>query len=505
MSTSGATGVTAARQVVEALAEHEDAIGDLYEAYGVCFADAASFWRGLSAEEYGHGSLMRDLTVHEHELDVFVDTQALPAARAAPGDARRARPDRGRRGQPAHARRGAADCPRLRTGDRRARGLPGLYERLAQRGPRAQPSARLVGAAPRRHQGAPDAPAAVGGQRPVPICDNCGMGLPVGYEYCFKCGYPVRGLPPEDAAAAGAAAQQPPPPRRRRPRRPARPLRLAPFGYPAAAPVRRARRDRPHPGAGRLERPVLPRRSSTTCWSRWGSRRASSSLPGAFGGHAGPAQPPEQHVEPEMELVGAVLASFFAYNVICEAVWPPRSASASWACGSWPTAAAPPACRALVLRNLTKVASCFVWPVGVPLALFTMATNPNHQRLGDRLAAHLRAARRRHVRGAGRSPVGPPGVALRRRPARIAAPAAVPGGLARSATRRRPPPDATPRRSPTPETSAASLSTSRRGCSTGIAGCSTRRARPTARSAPTPWLVTACSRGRVGTRQRRSL
>ena len=43
----------------------------------------------------------------------------------------------------------------------------------------------------------------------MPICDNCGMGLPVGYEYCFKCGYPVRGLPAGDADPAGAAAQQP--------------------------------------------------------------------------------------------------------------------------------------------------------------------------------------------------------------------------------------------------------------------------------------------------------
>ena len=46
----------------------------------------------------------------------------------------------------------------------------------------------------------------------------------------------------------------------------------------------------------------------------------------------------------------------------------------------------PPGLPAIVLRNLTKVASCLVWVVGVPLALFTIATNPNHQRLGDRLA-----------------------------------------------------------------------------------------------------------------------
>jgi hypothetical protein len=80
MSSSGATGATTARQVVDALADHEDAIGDLYEVYGLRFPAAASFWRGLSAEEYGHGSLMRDLTAHEHEheLDVFVNTKRFP-------------------------------------------------------------------------------------------------------------------------------------------------------------------------------------------------------------------------------------------------------------------------------------------------------------------------------------------------------------------------------------------------------------------------------------------
>jgi hypothetical protein len=85
MNANGANGATTGRQVVDALADHEDAIGDLYDAYALCFADAASFWQGLSAEEYGHGSLMRDLTAHEHELDVFVDTKrfSLPELRAA--------------------------------------------------------------------------------------------------------------------------------------------------------------------------------------------------------------------------------------------------------------------------------------------------------------------------------------------------------------------------------------------------------------------------------------
>ena len=70
----------AARQVVDALADHEDAIGDLYDAYAALLTAAASFWQGLSAEEYGHGSLMRDLAAREHELDVFVDARRFPLA-----------------------------------------------------------------------------------------------------------------------------------------------------------------------------------------------------------------------------------------------------------------------------------------------------------------------------------------------------------------------------------------------------------------------------------------
>jgi len=85
MTESGRTGVRDPHEVVDALADHEDAIGDLYAAYGLRFRDAASFWQGLSAEEYGHGSLMRDLAGQPHELDVFIDTKRfpLPELRAA--------------------------------------------------------------------------------------------------------------------------------------------------------------------------------------------------------------------------------------------------------------------------------------------------------------------------------------------------------------------------------------------------------------------------------------
>ena len=78
MSSSGASGGTTPRQVVDALADHEDAIGDLYAAYGMRFADAASFWQGLSSEEYGHGSLMRDLAASGGEPATFIDKQRFP-------------------------------------------------------------------------------------------------------------------------------------------------------------------------------------------------------------------------------------------------------------------------------------------------------------------------------------------------------------------------------------------------------------------------------------------
>jgi hypothetical protein len=90
------SGGDRAREVVEALADHEDAIGDLYGAYGTRLTASAGFWQGLSAEEYGHGSLMRDLVGPEHklerdhELDVFVDAKRFPLSdlRAATNDVR---------------------------------------------------------------------------------------------------------------------------------------------------------------------------------------------------------------------------------------------------------------------------------------------------------------------------------------------------------------------------------------------------------------------------------
>ena len=73
----------------------------------------------------------------------------------------------------------------------------------------------------------------------MPICDNCGMGLPVGYDYCFKCGYPVRGVTPEGpiVGGRGPAAAQPAPARAAHAAAAAPALRRPspPFGSPVAS------------------------------------------------------------------------------------------------------------------------------------------------------------------------------------------------------------------------------------------------------------------------------
>ena len=52
---------------VEAIAGHEQAIGDLYEAYARRFPEHADFWETLSEEEYAHAEWARKLGVHVEE------------------------------------------------------------------------------------------------------------------------------------------------------------------------------------------------------------------------------------------------------------------------------------------------------------------------------------------------------------------------------------------------------------------------------------------------------
>ncbi len=211
----------------------------------------------------------------------------------------------------------------------------------------------------------------------MPICDNCGMGLPVGYEYCFKCGYPVRGLPAGDADPAGAAAQQPPPPG------------LGPAAGPFAGGYRPAA-----PGFG----PAAAAR--TQVLASWQSRLAAALIDyavvsaaiglvaGVSGALSGTASLWSHGTtsRPVLLLEGALLLAFAAYNLICEAAFGATLGKRLLGLRVVAYGGARPGIVAVVVRNLTKVLSGLFWIVGVPVAMFAIATNANHQRLGDRLA-----------------------------------------------------------------------------------------------------------------------
>lgn len=216
----------------------------------------------------------------------------------------------------------------------------------------------------------------------MPICDNCGMGLPVGYEYCFKCGYPVRGLPAGDADPAGAAAQQPPPP--------GLGAAAGPFaGGPQAGGYQPAA-----PGSG----PAAAAR--TQVLASWQSRLGATlidyavvsaaiglvaGLSGVFSGTAS-LWSHGTTSWPVLVLEGALLLAFAAYNMVCEAVFGATLGKRLLGLRVVAYGGGRAGIVAVVVRNLTKVLSCLVWPVGVPVAMFAVATNADHQRLGDRLA-----------------------------------------------------------------------------------------------------------------------
>ena len=61
------------RDVVDAMAAHEDAVGDLYDLYAFKFPHAADLWHSLASEEYGHGRLVRALGERSGDADSFGD------------------------------------------------------------------------------------------------------------------------------------------------------------------------------------------------------------------------------------------------------------------------------------------------------------------------------------------------------------------------------------------------------------------------------------------------
>jgi rubrerythrin len=63
------------REVVTALAEHEEAIGALYSAYAKQYPEVAHLWETMASAEYAHGQRLRSLPERAANLDSFVDVQ----------------------------------------------------------------------------------------------------------------------------------------------------------------------------------------------------------------------------------------------------------------------------------------------------------------------------------------------------------------------------------------------------------------------------------------------
>jgi len=224
----------------------------------------------------------------------------------------------------------------------------------------------------------------------MPICAKCGTGLPVGYEYCFQCGYPVRGLPPDapDAGAAGAAGTLPPPP-------PGDTASTAPFGSPPPFGYQ---------GATGYAAPAATAR--TQVLAGWSVRLVAalidymvvSLVVGVvgyfwFAGSLGGSQGLISHLvgdtsssSPMLILEAALIGGFFVYNMICEAVFHATLGKRVLSLRVVAYGGASPGVYALFTRNLTKAVSCLIPFAGVPIAMVSIALDANNQRLGDRLA-----------------------------------------------------------------------------------------------------------------------
>lgn len=67
------------KTVVEALAEHEEAMSALYNSFALRYPEVGDLWKTLCAEEYAHGKLLRSLPgrVDEAGLQAFVTAREI--------------------------------------------------------------------------------------------------------------------------------------------------------------------------------------------------------------------------------------------------------------------------------------------------------------------------------------------------------------------------------------------------------------------------------------------
>jgi len=232
----------------------------------------------------------------------------------------------------------------------------------------------------------------------MPICENCGTGLPVGYEYCYQCGYPVRGLPPADPdTQAGVASPLPSPP--------VAPTDGAPGpGGPGRGPPGAVAPTAGVPGIAQPQ-PL----ASAQVLATWGMRFAAAVidylivaivvfvpvllvLSNRWGG--------EQNVIARLRgdsgsstavlLEVGLFSVFFVYNLVCEAAFQATLGKRLLNLRVVGYGGARPSFGAVFVRNVTKALSYGVplvnVVVGLPLAMVMIAVDHDRQRIGDRLA-----------------------------------------------------------------------------------------------------------------------
>jgi hypothetical protein len=68
-----------AAAAVAALAAYENAVGDLYAAFGQRFGHESGFWHELSTQEYGHGEALLALAHADGSLAAFIDADRFNA------------------------------------------------------------------------------------------------------------------------------------------------------------------------------------------------------------------------------------------------------------------------------------------------------------------------------------------------------------------------------------------------------------------------------------------
>jgi len=60
-------------EVIEALAGHEDAVGELYSVFAMKFKREADLWATLADQEESHAALLRSLGAKAEDLAIFID------------------------------------------------------------------------------------------------------------------------------------------------------------------------------------------------------------------------------------------------------------------------------------------------------------------------------------------------------------------------------------------------------------------------------------------------